>query len=688
MNENMSQINKSHNLVLLIMTVSCFGGIFEAISQGWELWVVPLIAMGIIACWFFHITHFRETSFRENFYIIFAMLTSFYHGVHPSSFFDIEIISILVLFTAAVMGKRFFMRLVFLEFVILMVGQIVYSIVNKTVVYDSLTISRIMLHFGAEALVYKSLDVLFGFAVYSENLLRTLQKREEAGKEGMEDFLVNISHELRTPVNVINGMSTLILKKETRDDVKSIRDAGLRLSHQIEDIQDYSEIQRGDALLEEEKYMITSVLNDIVMGFNIMSVKKDVEFVIDLDPNVPTLMRGDVKKIKKILTHLIDNAFKYTRTGGICVKVTGTKRDYGFNLVIEVTDTGVGMTENERDKISKGNYQTNKKRNRSTGGIGLGLSLVYGFARLMGGFVTIESTKGRGTTLRVSVVQEVLDASPCLAVETKRFIGIAFHVTPDRFDSPQVREFYKSMASNMAMGLRLNLYSAPSITELKKLIGTGNITHVFMGAYEYEQDPYYFDQLANSEVIVTVAADKGFSTRNGSHVIIMPKPLYGYHCVKILNGDKEVSEFLVGEEERELNLDGVRALIVDDEPMNLVVATGLFREYNMIIDTAESGKEALHKYDTNEYDVVFMDHMMPEMDGVEAMKKMRFIADQKGDNLKIVALTANAISGAREMFLREGFDGFISKPINISDFERVMTRVMLEHKSGRSGGAR
>ncbi len=687
-NENMSQINKSHNLVLLIMTVSCFGAIFEAISQGWELWVVPLIAMGIIACWFFHITHFREPTFRENFYIIFAMLTSFYHGVHPSSFFDIVIISILVLITAAVMGKIIFMRLVFLEFVILMIGQIAYSIINKTVVYDSLTVSRIMLHFGAEALVYRSLEVLYEFAVYSEKLFATLKKREEAGKEGMEDFLVNISHELRTPVNVINGMSTLILKKETRDDVKSIRDAGLRLSHQIEDIQDYSEIQRGDALLEEEKYMITSVLNDIVMGFNIMSIKKDIEFIIDLDPTVPAMLKGDAKKLKKILTHLIDNAFKYTRDGGVCLKVTGIRRDYGFNLIIEVTDTGVGMSEKDREKISKGNYQTNKKRNRSTGGIGLGLSLVYGFARLMGGFVTIESTKGRGTTLRVSVVQEVLDPAPCLSAATKRFIGIAFHVTPERFKVSQVREFYKSMATNMAMGLRLNLYSAPNLSELKRLVETGSITHVFMGGYEYQQDPQYFDALSKSEITVTVAADKGFATNEGSHVVIMPKPLYGYPCVKILNGDTEVSDLLVGEEEKELKLDGIRALIVDDEPMNLVVATGLFREYKMIIDTADSGKEALHKYDTNEYDVVFMDHMMPEMDGVEAMKKMRFIADQKGENLKIIALTANAISGAREMFLREGFDGFISKPININDFERVMTRVMLDGKSGHSGGAR
>ena len=121
---------------------------------------------------------------------------------------------------------------------------------------------------------------------------------------------------------------------------------------------------------------------------------------------------------------------------------------------------------------------------------------------------------------------------------------------------------------------------------------------------------------------------------------------------------------------------GIRALIVDDEPMNLVVATGMFKDYGMITDTADSGKEALEKYQFQDYDVIFMDHMMPEMDGIEAMKKLRQIARQKNTVITVVALTANALSGAREMFLKEGFDGFIAKPIDIMEFERVMKKLL------------
>jgi CheY-like chemotaxis protein len=132
----------------------------------------------------------------------------------------------------------------------------------------------------------------------------------------------------------------------------------------------------------------------------------------------------------------------------------------------------------------------------------------------------------------------------------------------------------------------------------------------------------------------------------------------------------------------------VRALVVDDEPMNIVVATSLFREYKMIVDTAGSGKEAIRKFRENDYDLIFMDHMMPEMDGVEAMKQIKAVAADLDRKIIVIALTANAVSGAREMFIREGFDGFIAKPINTSDYERVMLRVLPADRISYEGRSR
>ena len=679
---------QSHNLVIVIITVACLGAIIESITQGWELWVVPLIVIGVVSCWAIHVTHYQTEKIRENFYLIFSMLVAFFHGVHDTSYFDLIIISALLMATATVLRRREFLPLLLIEFFAILIWMTILATIKGTMEFDSLTVSRIILHAVAEICLYRAfVELIFNYNSV-EKKLEGMQKNEESGRVGMEDFLVNISHELRTPVNVINGMSSLILKKESRDDVVTIRDAGRRLSHQIEDIQDYSEIQRGDAILEKERYSIVSLLNDIAVNYNNMIYRKDLDFVVDLDPDVPAMMKGDFKKIRKIINHLIDNAFKFTREGGVYLKVFSIKKDYGVNLVIEVTDTGIGMTERDIEKVSEGSYQSNKKRNRSTGGIGLGLSIVYGFTRLMEGFVSVDSMRNKGTIIRVSIVQEVLDPTPCLMVRSKKFIGIAFHVFPDKYAVPKVREFYRDMATNMAMGLRLNLYSAPNIHELRNLIEAGIITHVFMGEEEYQSNSRYFDELARKEISVTVCAGADFAVNNGSSVIVMSKPLYGYPVSRILNGEGVDVDSMVRNDKKNLNLDGVRALIVDDEPMNLVVATGLFKEYNMIIDTAESGKEALHKYESGDYDVVFMDHMMPEMDGVETMRKLRFIAEQKGRKFRIVALTANAISGAKEMFIREGFDGFISKPININEFERVMAGVMSDGKAGQNGGAR
>ena len=655
------------------------------ISLGWEFWVPPLIVGGLIAMWVLHVAQIGTWTSRENYFLIYAMLVAFYHGVHGTSFFDIVAVSTLLMATFSMVRRREFLALLLAEFFLLMIIQSVMAFVLDGNRPDSLTVFRIIFHCVVAVGVYKGLNDALKNSSRDRDELDVMYKEQQASKEEMEDFLVNISHELRTPVNVINGMSGLILKKEEREDVVSIRDAGLRLSGQIEDIQDYSEIQRGDVILEEEKYMITSLLNDIISNYQVAKPDKNIDLIVDLDPNVPAMMRGDASKISRIILHLLDNAFKFTDRGGVYLKVSSIKRDYGVNLVIEVTDTGKGMGRSDIDKISKGLYQANTKRNRNTGGIGLGLSIVYGFVRKMNGFVNIESRKGEGTTVRVSLAQSVIDPSPCLSVDREDYSSIAFHVMPDKYETSKVRDFYRLMAASMASGLRMNLYSAPDRTELDRLIQRGDVTHVFMGQEEYEAAPEYFDELSGNGMTVAVSAKEGFKVSKGSGVIVMPKPLYGCPVVRVINGDVRGSLMSGIEEERRPVLEGIHALVVDDEPMNLVVATGIFKEYKMFIDTAASGKEAIEKYAKNEYDIVFMDHMMPEMDGVEAMKHLKEVAANQGKVLKIIALTANAISGAREMFLREGFDEFISKPIHINEFERTVSKV-IPRENGRKGG--
>ncbi|MCR5101427.1 MAG: response regulator [Butyrivibrio sp.] len=679
----MGQHKRIHIFIIGVLNILCLTYIIVSIVQEWELWVPPLMIIGVIGLWLMHIGQLGDERNREIFYLLYAMLITFFHGVHDDSFFDISVISILMLIVFSMLNHILYLNILLVEFFILAIIQLVMVIIQYNDTYYSLNTVRIALHIMAELCVYLACSMLISNNSEKERVLGEREKEIDTYAKDTEDFLTNISHELRTPVNVVNGMSTLILKNEVTPQVKSIYDAGLRLSRQIEDIQDYTEIKRGDLILEEEQYIITSMVNDLLTSFRMSDNANNLELVVDLDPNVPTVMIGDIRKIHKMLRHLLDNAMKFTRKGGIYVKIAGIKREYGINLEIEVTDTGIGMTRKEKSNVSKGLYQANKKRDRSTGGIGLGLSIVYGFIHEMEGFALVESAKGSGTTVRISIPQKVVDATPCLSIDTNLVRNIIFYVKAEKFDVPEVRDFYSKMAMHIAAGLRLNLYSASDTNEIEEIMDKIEVSHIFMGVEEYSANAEYFDEITGLGIVVVVSANPDFVKPVNSRIVVMQKPLYGYPIAKILNDGNKA---YIYEEETSLSLENLHVLIVDDEPMNLVVASGLFNEYGMITDTAESGLSAIKKFAENDYDIIFMDHMMPEMDGVEAMKRLRLIARDKGVSINVIALTANAVSGAREMFMREGFDGFISKPIDITEFERVMKKVLPKTVAQSAGG--
>ncbi|MCR5388339.1 MAG: response regulator [Lachnospiraceae bacterium] len=667
----------THMAVVTCSSVVTLGLMVNGVLEGWEGWMLPVLLAGMAAMWFLHVTQFSSENFREWYYLIFAMAMSFYHAVHDSSFFDVAVVSAILIITFTLLNSKAKLGMLFGEFIVVFIVQANILFYRGVLTLDYLTVYRMLLHFAAIFCVFFVCRKLCRERVKIENRLEKRNMAVEEYEREMDDFLTNISHELRTPVNVINGISALLLKNETNDDIASIRDAGIRLSRQIEDISDYTEIQGENVILENDKYMITSLINDVLVAFSLEPKRDKLEFVVDLDPNVPTMMRGDLKRLQRIMRHLIDNAFKFTARGGVYVKISTIKRDYGVNLCISVRDTGIGMSRNDVSHASSGMYQANKKRNRSTGGIGLGLSVVWGFVHAMHGFVKIESEPTKGTTVYVSVPQEVVDPSPCLALSnTSKIKNIVFFVMPEKYRVPEVRDFYRMTATNIAAGLKVNLFAAASRKEVEQLMEKMEISHVFMGDEEYTENTEFIEDLAKKGITVAISSHSGFKVGKDSRAIIMRKPLYGYPVVKILNGITDEQRFSENDDDQKPNLAGVRALVVDDEPMNLVVATGLFKEYGMVTDTANSGRESIDKYSMYDYDVIFMDHMMPGMDGVEAMKHIKEVAEDTGRVIPVVALTANAVGGAREMFRREGFDGFISKPIDIKDFERTMRNVL------------
>ena len=345
---------------------------------------------------------------------------------------------------------------------------------------------------------------------------------------------------------------------------------------------------------------------------------------------------------------------------------------YGINLIIEVKDTGIGMDEHQLEMIYDDFYKADSGRDRTTGGLGLGMMIVHGFVKSLGGFMIIESSIGGGTSVRVSIPNRIIDPNPCMSVKDRESISLGAYLHFEKYSNPHVREFYDSMVRNIVTGLKVSMHRVDNLGSLRALVDNKKLTHLFAGPEEYNSAVEYMESLASDVLVTVVANPEELNRPTASKVRVMPKPFYCFPVVGILNSKPGDDVF----EEGAVSFTGARALIVDDEPMNLIVSSGMLRRYGMIVTTCESGQEAIDLCRQNEYDVIFMDHMMPVMDGVEAMRRIRSEQTRSKIITPVIAFTANAVSSAREMFRQAGFDGFVAKPVDMVELERVLKRVL------------
>ncbi|MCR5418146.1 MAG: response regulator [Lachnospiraceae bacterium] len=645
----------------------------ESFLLGWETWAVMLVWAGFAISWVVHIRQDLSPNARLWVYALMMMGGTFFYGIHVTSTYDLGLVLTVFILIFISTGIPALITLCQVTYYIVIAYNI-YQMYTSGEIFDSLMITRTALHlvvvtvvcYIARGVIRKWIDIMEESESEKEMLAETADR--------LNDFLANISHEIRTPINAVIGLTGVCMEKEKdpqiRQDLASVSEAGRRVGDQISDILDYSEIDMDSLAVNNEDYILSSLISDIVTSIKLQR-KLDIELVIDVDPSIPLIMNTDVGKLKKIIRHLIDNGLKYTKEGGVYVHFTAEKRDYGINLCIEVRDTGIGMSKSEMEMVFHRFYQADSGRTRSTSGLGLGLSIVNGFTRRLNGFLTLDSELGKGTTVRVSIPQKVIDDSSCMSLRDPERLRLGAYFHFEKYPNPHVREFYNSMIKDMVIGLRVVMQRADNMTEFKTLADATKFTHVFVAKEEYEEDVEFIEEMAK-ETIVAVIADDSFVPRKGSRIRIVPKPFYCYPVMSILNTDPGSVEI----EEGRLYTNGARALVVDDEPMNHIVAKGIFARYGLKVYTADSGKEAIDFIRNHEVDVIFMDHMMPGMDGVEAMKRIRSVYGKEKKDVPIVALTANAVSTAKEMFIREGFDGFVAKPIELGELERVLKKVL------------
>ena len=383
----------------------------------------------------------------------------------------------------------------------------------------------------------------------------------------------------------------------------------------------------------------------------------------------------------------MENSIKFTEEGGINVRIGGRRETYGLNLIIDIRDTGIGMTDSQLLRMYEEFYQADSGSSRLAGGLGLGLPIARGLLHAMGGFIHFESRGQEGLHAHIVVPQGIVDDQPCITLSRAEQLCIACYFKPEKYSCDEVREYYDGLIGNLVNGLGVRGYQAHNFDALLKLRRSYPLTHVFIAQAEYEEDPAYYEDLAGA-LRVVIIAEREFSLDSGSKLLIIHKPFSALSVANLLNGETGERGFAEAQAagQKPFTFSGVRALAVDDEEMNLMVAKGVLGSYGIEVDTCLSGREAVARCNTESYDIIFLDHMMPGFDGVETLKRIRDLGEGMYRDLPIIALTANTVSGAREMFRSEGFTEFVPKPIERTVLERVLRRVLPKDRIHYSTG--
>lgn len=501
--------------------------------------------------------------------------------------------------------------------------------------------------------------------------------RAEKAEKSKSEFLANMSHEIRTPMNAIIGMCELALRERhvtdtVREYCLQIQNSGRSLLSIINDVLDFSKIESGKMELIEDEFNLASTLNDVINMAMTRMGDKQLELVVRVDTNIPKGLIGDEIRIKQIMINLLTNAVKYTHEGGITLRVSQTIREYGINLNVSVEDSGIGIKRENIDKLFSSFQQVDSKKNRAVEGTGLGLVITKRLVNSMGGFIKVKSEYGKGSEFSFVIPLKVSDRKPFVSVRESEKINAASFIDVNKFKNPSLKLQYKRFLTEIGNSLQVRNFLCNRFEDLTMRINRGNITHCFIGKEEYLSNKEYFESIAD-RVTVVIVQNRKDSVEVPANMRCIYKPIYELPIAGIFNNESMIVN--LQESKRggiSFTAPKARVLIVDDNVINLQVAVGLMQPYKMQVLTVESGVEAIRMLNSKDFDLVFMDHMMPEMDGVEATQIIRNREEAYYKKLPIIALTANAVGGARESFMANGFSGFLAKPIELAALERIL----------------
>jgi len=535
--------------------------------------------------------------------------------------------------------------------------------------------------FGMLFLILFMFVVINIFIARSENAiaeqnLRLLEanRKAESASRAKSDFLAKMSHEIRTPMNAITGMAELLLRGElsveAQNYAQDIKRAGNNLVSIINDILDFSKIEAGKLEIIPINYLFSSLINDTVNIIRMRLMEKPIRFFTNIDGNIPNSLIGDEVRLRQILLNLLINAVKYSEKGHIGLTVTMDKLDNKqVRLRIAVADTGRGIKPEDKARLFGEFVKVDVKKNQGIEGTGLGLTITKSLCMAMGGDISIESEYGKGSVFTAVIPQGVETKIPFAAVEDAEKKKVL--VYEGRLN------YAKSLCWTLD-NLNVPYTMVTNEDDFTAALYREQWFYVFTGYGLYEKIKRFIEKgdaafCGGRKPPLALMIEWGTEAYIPG-VRFVSIPVQSLSISNVLNGKADSKEYIKSSWIIRFIFPYARILVVDDIATNLKVVEGLLAPYKVTADTCMNSLQAIELVKRNEYDIIFMDHMMPEMDGIVAVSVIRSFKGERFRNVPIIALTANAVVGMREMFIKNGFNDFLSKPIDVSKLDEILDR--------------